>query len=626
MPEGLEADQGQRDDLQGAERGAPGHQQVVRPGEVQVVAGADDAAGQEDRGRGDGRRGRRPGADQAEPGEEEGDHRGGEDLEEALHPQVDDPPAPVFLDRQVPAVGHPESRAEEAGDGQGAQQQHDDQRALPAGGQRRGLGRPVDLATAGPPDRRPHPAGDQEEPEEQADEQADLPDPGQVEVLLAGGAEPPVDRQTVAHVAHDRQPLADHGAGHHDDERPEQHVDAEPLVLRLATADGRGDVQTGGEPGGGDPQDAELGVPGAGHCVRQDLVDRDAVERAALDAVVGADDADGDLRHEQGTDDVEVLDRRALRRGGPVAEQRVALRHLVGGRGLLVIGVVIVVPDHAGDAAEQQDEADDAPQHVGRSGDVVDQRLVRPVLQVGGVMAGGVGLRRPGAPPEEVAHLLQLRRVGQRAARDRVALVALGEDLGEVRRVELPGLGPQMVDGDGVGRRVVRVGADVGLETGLQCGLSLGVEGVVRGRPLLPGVLVEDVGQLAVQRVGRPVRRDVRTVTPDGADLLAADGLPDPLALGDVRAGHQDGAVGVDHLRGDRGLADPDLVAEEQQHGEGRDDDEDECGPPSPITAVQGTLVRGWWVEIPDGRQRRTPLNTGMPYLISQTGPPRQDT
>ena len=79
-------------------------------------------------------------------------------------------------------------------------------------------------------------------------------------------------------------------------------------------ADGGGDIQSGRQPRGGDPEDPELDVPGAGHDVGEPLAERDAVERVPLHSVVGGDDAHDDLNEDQSGDDEEVFQRRLLRR------------------------------------------------------------------------------------------------------------------------------------------------------------------------------------------------------------------------------------------------------------------------------------------------------------------------
>ena len=109
----LEADEHQRHDLERAEHRPERQHERRRAGEVEVMQRADDAARQEDRRRQHGRFAGGAHADELQAREEERDHDGGEDLEEALDPQVHDPPAPVLGHRQmrVPAVaerGHVE--------------------------------------------------------------------------------------------------------------------------------------------------------------------------------------------------------------------------------------------------------------------------------------------------------------------------------------------------------------------------------------------------------------------------------------------------------------------------------------------------------------------------------------
>ena len=68
--------------------------------------------------------------------------------------------------------------------------------------------------------RAPH----QQQPEEQADEQQDLPDAAEVDVLVALW---PNQNQQVAELLLDAQPLAGQRADDDDEQRAEQHVDAE---------------------------------------------------------------------------------------------------------------------------------------------------------------------------------------------------------------------------------------------------------------------------------------------------------------------------------------------------------------------------------------------------------------
>ena len=82
---------------------------------------------------------------------------------------------------------------------------------------------------------------------------------------------------------------------------------------------------------------------------------------------------------------------------------------------------------------------------------------------------------------------------------------------------------------------------------------------------------------LAVQPVGRPVRRQVGAVAPDGALLLAAGGEPHLLALLDLFAGEQGLTLGGDDGLGDRRLGEIDLPAQVTEGAEGQH--EDQCQP-----------------------------------------------
>ena len=53
-----------------------------------------------------------------------------------------------------------------------------------------------------------------------------------------------------------------------------------------------------------------------------------------------------------------------------------------------------------------------------------------------------------------------------------------------------------------------------------------------------------------MQPIGSPIGRDVAAMSPDGADLHAAERLPDVLAAADVTIGNNDGAGGIDNTSG----------------------------------------------------------------------------
>ena len=73
-------------------------------GEVQVMEGADDSAGQEDRSREERSLGRGTNFDQLEPREKEANHDSGEHFKEAFNPEMNYPPAPVFSSNEMAAL------------------------------------------------------------------------------------------------------------------------------------------------------------------------------------------------------------------------------------------------------------------------------------------------------------------------------------------------------------------------------------------------------------------------------------------------------------------------------------------------------------------------------------------
>ena len=97
----LDGQEGERDHLGGREERAERHVLGRLAREVEVVHRADHPADrveddvEEDHGQRD------PLAHHPEQHEHVGDHHGREQLEEVLHPQVDDPEAPELVDREV---------------------------------------------------------------------------------------------------------------------------------------------------------------------------------------------------------------------------------------------------------------------------------------------------------------------------------------------------------------------------------------------------------------------------------------------------------------------------------------------------------------------------------------------
>ena len=264
---------------------------------------------EQDRGGGRGR------AEQAHAGEQEGDHDGGEDLEEALDPQVDHPPAPVFGDRQVRTAG-----ARTAPGRRTAGWRPRRAGTAPAGAGSRPTGSAGHIARTISTSQRNRPTvrkSCQNRPE--------------VDVLIALVAEPEVRR--VAELLLDAEPLARHRADDDDQQADEQEVDAQPLELRLVARDGRGHEQPGGQPGGGDPEDAELRVPGAGHRSRA------ATSRAGCRRSPSPRRRSGRSATPRpiwttirAVDDPEVFQRRLHRGRRPQRQQRVFVGQLVARR------------------------------------------------------------------------------------------------------------------------------------------------------------------------------------------------------------------------------------------------------------------------------------------------------
>src|SRR5690606_25689514 len=101
-------------------------------------------------------------------------------------------------------------------------------------------------------------------------------------------------------------------------------------------------------------------------------------------------------------------------------------------------------------------------------------------------------------------------------------------------------------DDDLAGLGIVGVRAQLFLQPRPQRAAPLGGKRLERRSPLARRPEVEEGGRLAVQPVGRPVRRDVAAVPPDRADLLAADRLPDLTASFDILAREERLAGGRD--------------------------------------------------------------------------------
>ena len=271
----------------------------------------------------------------------------------------------------------------------------------------------------------------------------------------------------------------------------------------------------------------------------------------------------------------EILARRLHRRRRHGVEQRIARRRLRVGR----LGVRRVMPDHAGDAADQQDDRRDRPQCARRGHRVADERLVRPVARIRDTgFAWTVGCSRPRRPEKERGQRVTVRGIGQHVVvhgvlfaqlveRECVAeqVIVMPRDLGNRP-------GAKRRHGDRLRRRVERVRAELGLHRSVDRRLVGGGQRVVRGAVVLLRGKVAQRDRLAMQPVGRPVGRDVAAVTPDGPELLAAGGEPCLLAALDVVTGKHVRAVARYDARRNRRRRQVDLAAEPAQHRERQDE------------------------------------------------------
>ena len=121
-------------------------------------------------------------------------------------------------------------------------------------------------------------ADHQAEPEEQADEQEDLPEAAEVDVLVAlGGRTRSSCRAPCVCCMPSHSPASEPTTMMSRQTKRKLTPDALVACGSWPETAGR-DEQAGGQPGGGDPEDAELRVPGARHRVGQPFGQRDAVE------------------------------------------------------------------------------------------------------------------------------------------------------------------------------------------------------------------------------------------------------------------------------------------------------------------------------------------------------------
>ncbi len=494
------------------------------------MPGPHDPSGQvEDGVEVDDARGRATG-DEAQDHEHHGDEHGGEQLEEALDPQVDDPEAPV-VDHGEVGAGAEEER--------GQVEERDRRRRVEE--ERGQLGA---LAVA---DRRPQRPVHEHEPAREADRQQELPEAAEVQVLRALVAEP---EPQAAEAVVEAQPLAAEAAEDDDGEGREQREHTRALPAGLGAADDRREEEAAGHPGGGDPEDGELEVEGSQEVVGKKVRQVDPVERPRLDTIVGERAPGERLEQEQQRDDAEVeADRLLAGRQGPAGDRAVV--RVPARRAVPAEVVEAAEGEQDGpESREQRDEAERAPEIGGGARPVADGRLVGPVVGVGVVLARAIGDGRPRRPREvrgegpELARIADvLRGKTRRGLRSR-------EVLGPFARLYQPGRRFGRREDERAGAGIVAVLLQQAMDGGVDARGRVGIERRVgESAPLASERVLRDGGE-PVQVLCAEVGAEVRAVAPERAVLHQAVLEEDLLPVLDVFPREEGGASGVCHSRG----------------------------------------------------------------------------
>ena len=263
---GLDREEGERDHLGGGEHRSERHVLGRFAGEVEVMHGADHPADRVKEDVEEDDRERNPLAHDPEQDEDVSHHHRGEELEEILDPEVDDPEAPEIGDREAVARARDQADRIEGRDRERCEEKQPRQIALVFALE----------ATA-------QAAEDQRRPEEEPDHQQHLPEAAEVEVLEPLDAK---DRAVVAEPAVDAAELADQAAEDDDRECREQPVGEPVLAPRLAPRDHWREEDPSRKERGRDEEDCELDVEGASEVERQQLGQIDAEEVSELSAVM----------------------------------------------------------------------------------------------------------------------------------------------------------------------------------------------------------------------------------------------------------------------------------------------------------------------------------------------------
>ena len=275
---------------------------------------------------------------------------------------------------------------------------------------------------------------------------------------------------------------------------------------------------------------------------------------------MGGNAAEQHLHHKQRHGEKHIFTQSFLRRGEHHFRERVFA---------LAVELVRVfaaqereAPHQQADAQEQKHHRCKRPHIVFSGGHIIDQRLVRPVVGISGIVIGAVGGGGPCSPEEEVGELLARFFAGQGVVFHR-EMFARG-DHGRIIAIKGDVVGRHALNrlDAGVGKHHIAIAAHAALiavflghalaQIGLRGFIQLGIRFAVFG---LRGD-VQPRHQLAVQPVGCPVGRLISAVAENRAQLHAAGALPGRLAGQNIFFAHQHLAGnGNILLRERRGLA-----------------------------------------------------------------------
>ena len=339
------------------------------PRPIPVVAGADDAAGQKEDGIEINHPGGREAGDHAEFVEEDGDHGGDEELEEPLHPEMNDPEPPHVHHGKMGLPREEEGRQVKEGNGRGGEQKQ--------GG---------DLALFGIFPHRSHRPDKQKKPEEQSHDQQELPPPPEVEILpsLVAEPEPPLSRQL-----EDPEHFAEQTAEDDDREGGKKEVDPTGLPFWLAFAEGCREKKAAPHIAGGDPENGRLQMPGAEDIAGKKSGEVQPVKGSRIGPVMRRRASDEDLGEKEKDRHDEKFYGRPLAFRRPSRQE---LRMEVLSRSLPSEKIELAEDEkHGRGAGQQHHEAQGAPE-IGAGGrPVADGRVIGEIGGIGVILSRTVG-------------------------------------------------------------------------------------------------------------------------------------------------------------------------------------------------------------------------------------------